>query len=83
MRLLVGEAQFFFTRMPVPQLERSSKGGKICFWRDQNFWVGLVFTKLSVDTQKKKVIAPIWSTFLRGLGWFQKKKATILKLLQG
>ena len=31
---------------------------------------------------KKKVIAPIWSTFFRGLGSFQKKKAIILKLLQ-
>ena len=73
----------FFTHMSVPQLERCSKGGKICFWRGQNFWVGLVFTKFSVDIQKKrKVIAPIWSTFLRGLCWFPKK-ATMLKLLQG
>ena len=56
------------------QLERSSKRGKICFWRSQNFWVGLVFTKFFVDIQKRKVIAPIWSTFLRGLGWFPKKK---------
>ena len=38
----------------MPQLERSSKEGKICFWRGQNFWVNLVFTKFSVDTQKKK-----------------------------
>ena len=38
----------------MPQLERSSKGGKICFWRGQKFWVGLVFTKFSVDIQKKK-----------------------------
>ena len=58
--------------MSETQLERSSKGGKICFWRGQNFWVGLVFIKFSVDIQKK-VIAPIWSTFLRGLGWFPQK----------
>ena len=58
----------------MPQLERSSKGGKICFSRGQNFWVGLVFVKFSVDIQKKKVIAPIWSTFLRGLGWFPKQR---------
>ena len=38
----------------MPQLYRSSKGGKICFWMGQNFWVGLVFTKFSVDIQKKK-----------------------------
>ena len=38
----------------MPQLERSSKGGKICFWRGQNFWVGLVFIKFSVNIQKKK-----------------------------
>ena len=58
----------------MPQLERSSKGGKICFSRGQKFWVGLVFTKFYVDIQKKKVIVPIWSTFLRGLGWFPNKK---------
>ena len=55
MRLLVGEAQFVFTHMSVPQLERCSKGGKTCLWRGQNFWVGLVFTKFFVDLQKKNV----------------------------
>ena len=65
------------------QQERCSRGGKICFWGGQNFWVGLVFTKFSVDLKKKKkVIAPIWSTFFRVLCWFPKKKATILKLPQ-
>ena len=67
----------------MPQLERSSKGGKICFSRGQNFWVGLVFVKFSVDIQKKKVIAPIWSTFLRGLGWFPKKKTPFWNCCKG
>ena len=40
----------------------------------QNFWIGLIFTQFSVDLKKKKVIAPIWSTFLRVLCWFPKKK---------
>ena len=53
-KLLAGEAKFFFTHMSMPQLERSSKGGQICFWRGQNFWVGQVFTKFSVDIQKKR-----------------------------
>ena len=69
---MCGEAQVVFIHMSVPQLEHCSKGGKICLWRGQNFWAGLAFTKFSVDLQKK-VIAPIWSTFLQGLGWFPKK----------
>ena len=69
---------------PVPQLELYFMGSKICFWRDQNFWVGLIYTKFSVDLKKKKVIAPIWSTFLRVLRLIKKKKkATILKPSQG
>ena len=75
MRLLVGEAQFFFTRMSETQLQPCSKGGKICFRRGQNFWVGLVFTKFSVDIQKKKgkVIAPIGLLFSEVSVGFPKK----------
>ena len=74
MRLLVGEAQFFFTRMPVPQLERSSKGGKICFWMGQNFWVGLVFTKFSVDIQKKRSSRQYGLLFSEVSVGFKKKR---------
>ena len=81
-RLLVGEAQFFFTHLSMPQLERSFKGGKICLWRGQNFWVGLVFTKFSVDIHKKRSSLQYGLLFSEVSVGFQKK-ATILKLLQG
>ena len=38
----------------MPQLERCFRGGRICFWGGQNFWVGLLFTKFAVDPPQKR-----------------------------
>ena len=29
-------------------------GGGIYFWEGQNFWIGILFSKFSVDLKKKK-----------------------------
>ena len=82
-RFLVGEAQFFFTHMSMPQRERRSKGGKICFWRDQNFWVGLVYTKLSVDIQKKRSSRQYGLLFSEVSVGFHKKKLSFWNCCNG
>ena len=72
-RLLVGEAQFVFKHMSVPQLERCSKGGKSGLWRGQIFWAGLVFTKFSVDLKKKTSSHQVGLLFSEVSVGFQKK----------
>ena len=42
------------TLYSVQQLERCSQEGKIFVWGGQNFWVGLLFSEISVDLQQKK-----------------------------
>ena len=67
----------------MPQLERSSKGGKICFWWGQNFWVGLVFTKFSVDIQKKKSSRQCDLLFSEVSVGFHKKKQPFWNCCKG
>ena len=71
-RLLVGEAQFFLTYMSMPELERSFKGANF-FLVGPKFLGWSSFHQVLCCFPKKKVIAPLWSTFLRGIGWFPKK----------
>ena len=51
--MAVTKMEILHTLLSVPQLERCSYEGKICFWGSQNFWAGLLFSDFSVDLQQK------------------------------
>ena len=68
--------------LPVPQLERCSRGrGQDMFLGGgQNFWVGLVFTKFSVNLKKSHCTDLV---YFSPSSLLVSETATILKLPQG